>query len=644
MCRKTFPLASSLLLCCLLTLLSAASAAAAPADTAAARKRAELWLASRAGSKALKANGHSEKLHLAKTDGGAYLFTSPSGTFVIAPADDRLPAVLGYGQGAGGEMPPALTALLRGMGRAVSRGAVTGYAPRGLQVGPLLPYVRSQFDPYNRHCPYYRYPDGSLSKERCPVGCVATATESVVTYYQRKVTLLDTIHGWTTDNYTIPDILPGEEVDTRTFATDYETPGAYTEAQADGIARLSYYIAAAARMQWNPATGGTRIHLLEEPMKRVFGYGYVHYADSYKYSPEDWFEMISREIKEGRPVVYSAFTMTLAGHAFVLDGIDNDGYFHANLGTNGSYDGWFRLDLLNVGERRGEETPEGEYVGYICNHEALLLHPDRQSTLLPDTLPRTGTEIRVDSIAYCLPPETGKLTPMKIYLTNTAGYALTTPLEIITNAEADTAIFEQADYVAYTGATLQAGESRCLTVLAKFNRGGSRILSISPDDVHVLHRSSVVPVSAPAASLSFAEPTLSFPVKGKATLTMTISNAPGAGRAGWRTTYELLSADSTTLVAHIKPIFIAAGGEQTDTVAFNTLTPGEDYIINIRHPWTLHYQIPFTAPLSDGISSPLASPDRGRGSGWFSIDGRKLSSEPTDRGIYIHDGKKIIRP
>lgn len=644
MYRKKFRILTILLLLCLLSFIPSAEAIAAPTDSARALMRAERWLGARVIGRELRSNGRKESLHLAKKADGIYLFATPSGTFVVAPADDRLPAVIGYGRRAVGAMPPALSAMLSGMGRAVSRGAHTGFTPRGKRIGPLLPYVRSQGDPYNRYCPFYRYEDGTLSEDRCPVGCVATATESVVTYYKRKITLLDTIHGWDTDNYTIANILPGAEVDTRTFAPDYETPGAYTEAQADGIARLSYYIAAAARMQWTPSSSGTWIHLLEEPMKRIFGYGYVHYADSYKYNPEDWFEMISREIGEGRPVVYSAFAMTLSGHAFVLDGIDSEGYFHANWGTGGSYDGWFRLDLLNAGERQGEETPEGEYVGYICNHEALLLHPDKQTTQLPDTLQRNGTEIRVDSIAYCLPPETGKLTPMKIYLTNTAQYALTTPFEIITNAESDTAIFEQADYAAYTGATLQAGESRCLTVMAKFNKGGKRILSISPDDVHLLHRSPITTVAASQPSLSFAKPTLSFPEKGKARLTTTISNAPKAGRAGWRTTYELLSADSTTLVAHIKPLFIKAGEEQTDTVTFNTLTPGESYIINVRHPWTLQYQIPFTAPLTDGIDKPTISAAPKRENEWHSIDGRKFPAEPSVKGLYIHNGKKIIIP
>ena len=40
--------------------------------------------------------------------------------------------------------------------------------------------------------------------------------------------------------------------------------------------------------------------------------------------------------------------------------------------------------------------------------------------------------------------------------------------------------------------------------------------------------------------------------------------------------------------------------------------------------------------------TPNPSP-KGEGSGyWYSIDGRKLSGKPTKKGLYIHNGKKIV--
>jgi hypothetical protein len=31
-------------------------------------------------------------------------------------------------------------------------------------------------------------------------------------------------------------------------------------------------------------------------------------------------------------------------------------------------------------------------------------------------------------------------------------------------------------------------------------------------------------------------------------------------------------------------------------------------------------------------------------SGWFTLDGRRLADKPTLRGIYLHNGKKVIVP
>ena len=44
-----------------------------------------------------------------------------------------------------------------------------------------------------------------------------------------------------------------------------------------------------------------------------------------------------------------------------------------------------------------------------------------------------------------------------------------------------------------------------------------------------------------------------------------------------------------------------------------------------------------------GISlTPSPSP-KGEGSEyWYSLDGRKLSGEPTAKGVYIHNGRKVV--
>ena len=73
--------------------------------------------------------------------------------------------------------------------------------------------------------------------------------EEVMTYHQRTVTLRDTLKGWETDHYAVADILPGASVDTRQILAQYNQ-GAYTEEQADAVARLSYWLGVACHMNW----------------------------------------------------------------------------------------------------------------------------------------------------------------------------------------------------------------------------------------------------------------------------------------------------------------------------------------------------------------------------------------------------------
>jgi hypothetical protein len=39
-----------------------------------------------------------------------------------------------------------------------------------------------------------------------------------------------------------------------------------------------------------------------------------------------------------------------------------------------------------------------------------------------------------------------------------------------------------------------------------------------------------------------------------------------------------------------------------------------------------------------------AFPQEGLDGVWYSLDGRKLSGKPTQKGLYIHGGKKVVIP
>ena len=92
--------------------------------------------------------------------------------------------------------------------------------------------------------------------------------------------------------------------------------------------------------------------------------------------------------------------MNLEGHAFVLDGLDANGLFHVNWGYYGSYDGYFRLDVLSVKAPTHDHDAFADD-GYFCNQEAVVMCPDEVTGVMPpDTLHRTGHEVVVDSVWF----------------------------------------------------------------------------------------------------------------------------------------------------------------------------------------------------------------------------------------------------
>lgn len=122
-----------------------------------------------------------------------YIFSNADGAFAAVAADDRLPPVLAYGNCGNKDMPPAMRGLLNYYDRVLSDDSpakariISPYS--GVAVKPMRTPVRHQADPYNRYCPYYKNADGTLSSSRCLVGCVATALETILTYYRRTYTL-----------------------------------------------------------------------------------------------------------------------------------------------------------------------------------------------------------------------------------------------------------------------------------------------------------------------------------------------------------------------------------------------------------------------------------------------------------------------
>ena len=292
-----------------------------------------------------------------------YIFNSSkeNGGFAIVAGDDAFPEVLGYScEGSipmEAALPDGMLAYLEflseyisdvqmGVAAAPRKGASTEGVP---VVAPLVSSQWGQDSPYNLMCP-------KVGGVYCDVGCVATAMAQVMRMWRWPE------HGRGVMSYAAEGIgvlSVNFENSVYDWNNMYDTAlqNAKNQARKDAVAKLSYDCGVASRMAYGTRTGsGTRMTLARIALGRYLGYAasQMEYydRDCYNGEQENWNEMIWNELNEGRPVLYAAYSSANtsgkdAGHCFILDGYDSNGYVHVNWGWNGAADGYYAITVLD---------------------------------------------------------------------------------------------------------------------------------------------------------------------------------------------------------------------------------------------------------------------------------------------------------
>lgn len=582
----------------------------------------------------------------------AYLCRANQGFVLVSSAVDE-PEILGYGQLRQGNVArfadaePSLPLPLQAMlGATVRPASFSPYPPLGANwhaVAPLLTTVRHQESPYNRYCPYYRSANGTLNEEHpCVVGCVATAMEQILTYYRRQYTLLDTLKGWSNVHYNIPDVLPGETIDTRVICNNYDD-GTASEASIDAVARLSYYLGVGCKMNWGFDSSGAQSVRLIDPLRRVFGLPYVHHLDAYQYEPTAFWNYLAAEIMAARPVYYAGSLMRTGGHAFVLDGLDADGLFHVNWGYGGDYDGYFRLDVLAHPQPLTDRLDHFVESGFFCNQEAITVCPDPVTDLCPpDTLSRTGREVVIDSLYTGLKPVTGCHTPVYLHVRNTADVPLNASFALLLNLPTDTALIRQADCIAFTGRNLLPGQRDTLCVHAVFTKAGNVKLGVTPDAEQIIKSVQLCVETGGTNLVEAAVPAVSFENETTALVHQHYTNPSETERAAYYFIFDLLDNETqvSSQIEHF--VYVAPGGEAADTVRFTRLVPGRSYTLRLRRRWPIVQSVDFVMPEASSVTD-VPAVDADRPVEWISLDGRRLS-RPVRAGIYLRrQGRKVTK-
>ena len=316
-----------------------------------------------------------------------YVFAVQPKGFVIVSADDRAMPILGYSTESNftTQLPDGLMTFFENYKAGFSQMYVnnderpaeavadwTSLEKTGRlsasktdrSVGPLMASIWNQTDLYNNMAPL---DPNSVYSGHCKSGCVANAMSQIMRYwewprhgqgdhgYDANGYYGD--YGWQEANFEeatycfelMPDFL------------DFASP----QAEVDATALLEYHAGVSVDMGYGANASGAFSEDVGPAMSEYFRYSpeweHRRKSDGSNYQ---WKRDLRANLDAGMPLYYAS-NGEAGGHAYVLDGYDDNDMFHLNWGWAGFDNGWYAIDGFYL-----------TYYSFPYYHNAIFnLHP-----------------------------------------------------------------------------------------------------------------------------------------------------------------------------------------------------------------------------------------------------------------------------
>jgi hypothetical protein len=308
-----------------------------------------------------------------------YVYELEQHGYVLVSADDRVRPVLGYSQNGTydeQQMPTNMRAWMDNIARQIANVKGGSFArvrkaDHYANVSPLLEKDGihwNQGKPYNNNCP-------SVSGEKCPTGCVATAAGQIMRYWKYPSQGRGQ-HSYEWNGKTLSVDFTDHAYNWSEILADYSAVQ-YNSEQAKAIARLMSDIGISFNMNYAPGGSGANEPTAALAMIEHFKFDSAAQVIYMDYMGVEGFEQaVTKELVAGRPVMMSGATESNTGHEFVCDGVNNNGLYHINWGWGGWYNGDFVLTALYPEGQGTGGGDEGE--GYTIGVSAVIgLQPDK---------------------------------------------------------------------------------------------------------------------------------------------------------------------------------------------------------------------------------------------------------------------------
>ena len=299
-----------------------------------------------------------------------YYVFSTNDAFVIAAGDDEYPAVLGYSDNGAfdpDDVPEALQELLMQYADIIANDGVgdiivTPSRDQSWVHEPLCKSTWSQEAPYNNQCPEV------ATGVKGVTGCVATAMGQVMYYHRWPNKPTKNIPAYTTrtKGISIAELSTAKYPAWSSLQDYYTSKSTNTEA----IGWFMRYVWQSVKTDFEIGESGAYLTDVPNALTSYFDYDRTaHYVYQYWFTHTGWFDLVTKELNNRRPILYSGSQYLGEGHAFIIDGMNSDGMVHVNWGWGGSGNGYFALTYLNP-KSQGTGLPGGQ--GYNYNNAMVV--------------------------------------------------------------------------------------------------------------------------------------------------------------------------------------------------------------------------------------------------------------------------------
>ena len=309
----------------------------------------------------------AELVYTAFADNGTaafYVFAVQPKGFVIVSADDRAKPILGYSTESNftPQLPDGLMTFFDNYKAGFSQMyanndertaeaiadwnslAETGKLSDkkiSRSLAPLLASVWNQTDLYNNMAPE---DPSSVFSGHCKSGCVANTMSQLMRFWEWPRTGEGT-HGYYASsyygNYGWQEANFGEstyQFELMPNFLDFASP----QAEVDATALLEYHAGVSVDMGYGPSASGAYSEDVGPAMEAHFRYS-SDLQHREMNNQTQWENDLRNNLDAGMPLYYASSGPD-GGHAYVLDGYDDNNLFHLNWGWAGFDNGWYAID------------------------------------------------------------------------------------------------------------------------------------------------------------------------------------------------------------------------------------------------------------------------------------------------------------